>query len=408
MANSPQIYCSFCHKTAKDVKTLIGGDSDNYICEECIEKCSELLKQTKAEKKITAKKKISKSPRIIKEFLDQYVVGQNHAKEVISIAVYNHYKRLEHKVSDDEIEITKANICLIGNSGSGKTFLAKTVAKYLEVPFVSCDVTSLTEAGYVGDDVESVITRLLQAADGDIKKAETGIVFLDEICKKRSKEGNASSKDVSGEGVQQALLKLLEGTEIIVPSGNRKGPNADTVKINTQNILFILGGAFVGIDEMMEETTGIGFGATVDKTKPKKTRQIEPEHLIKFGLIPELIGRIPVIATLDTLSEDQLFQILSEPKNSLVKQFTKMFSIDGVNLEFEDAALREIAKIAILRKTGGRALRSVLETKMHKIQYNLPDLRDKGAKTIIVTASSITDNADPMVIYNKKTKNKNV
>ena len=400
MANAQNISCSFCYKSNKEVKKLIGGES-SYICDECIVTCSNLLKTSSTEEK-TKKKKPIKTPKLIKEFLDQYVVGQEHAKEVLSVAVYNHCKRLEHAIIDG-VEIDKSNLILIGPTGTGKTLLVQSVAKYLDVPVVICDATSLTEAGYVGDDVESIITRLLQAANGDVKKAEQGIVFIDECDKKRSKDSSGASKDVSGEGVQQALLKLLEGTEIMVPSGSRKGPNSDLVKINTKNILFILGGAFIGLDKLLEEDgMSIGFGAKVEKKKRRSSdylHMVEPNHLIKFGLIPELIGRVPVIAMLDELDESQLVRILTEPKNALIKQYTKMFAVDGINLQFEQEALQAVAKLAMTRKTNGRALRNVLEARLLKTQFNLPDLRDKGVERIIVNAGTINNGDEPEVIY---------
>ena len=401
MVNSQNLSCSFCYKTNKEVKRLIGGEDvgSSYICDECVETCSNLLKTSDTEEK-PKKKKIAKTPRLIKEFLDQYVVGQDHAKEVLSVAVYNHCKRLEHSIIEG-VEIDKSNILLIGPTGVGKTLLASSIARMLDVPFTIADTTSLTEAGYVGEDVESIITRLLQAANNDVKRAEQGIVFLDEIDKKRSKDGfGTSSKDVSGEGVQQALLKLLEGTEIMVPSG-KKG--SDLVKVNTKNILFILGGAFVGLDKLLEDAeTSIGFGAIVEKKKKKSSdylHMVEPNHLIKFGLIPELIGRVPVIAMLDELDESQLVRILTEPKNALVKQYTKMFAVDGVCLQFEQEALQAIAKLAMSRKTNGRALRNVLEARLLKTQFNLPDLRDNGAEKIIIGAGTINNGDEPEVVY---------
>jgi ATP-dependent Clp protease ATP-binding subunit ClpX len=328
------------------------------------------------------------------------VIGQNHTKEVLSVAVYNHYKRLENPVIDG-IEIDKSNILMIGQTGVGKTLLAKSIARMLDVPLTIVDTTSLTEAGYVGDDVESIISRLLQAADNDVKKAERGIIFLDEIDKKRSREVTGSSnKDVTGEGVQQALLKLLEGTETMVASGNRRGPNADLVKVNTHNILFILGGAFVGLDKILEqEETSIGYGAKVDKQKIQSKdsfRRVEPEHLIKFGLIPELIGRVPVITMLDELDEDQLVRILTEPKNALIKQYSKMFALD---LTFDADALQAVARLARTRKTNGRALRSVLESRLLRTQFDLPDMKAKGISEIIVRKATIVDGTEPDVVY---------
>lgn len=406
MAHSRRINCSFCMKSQKYVQKLIAGEDDSYICDECVAKCAEILAASATKKKPTNSS--LPSPRGIKEFLDQYVIGQDHAKEVLSVAVYNHYKRLENPIVDG-VEIDKSNILLCGPTGVGKTLLAHSIARMLDVPITITDTTSLTEAGYVGDDVESIISRLLQAADGDVKKAERGIIFLDEIDKKRSREvSGTSSRDVAGEGVQQALLKLLEGTEIMISSGARKGPNAELVKINTKNILFILGGAFVGLDKILEqEETGIGFGAKVEKQKLKTAdllHRIEPEHLIKFGLIPELIGRLPVVTMLDELNEGQLVRILTEPKNALIKQYAKMFALDGISLQFDQEALHAVAKLARARKTNGRALRSVLEARLLRTQFNLPDLRDQGVEEIIIRASTITDGTEPEMVYKAKAK----
>jgi ATP-dependent Clp protease ATP-binding subunit ClpX len=404
MANSQKLLkCSFCSKSSQKVKRLIQGET-GFICDECVGKCTEVLNSYEKDKVILTKtKSTTPYPREIKDYLDQYVIGQNHTKEVLSVAVYNHYKRLENPVIDG-IEIDKSNILMIGQTGVGKTLLAKSIARMLDVPLTIVDTTSLTEAGYVGDDVESIISRLLQAADNDVKKAERGIIFLDEIDKKRSREVTGSSnKDVTGEGVQQALLKLLEGTETMVASGNRRGPNADLVKVNTHNILFILGGAFVGLDKILEqEETSIGYGAKVDKQKIQSKdsfRRVEPEHLIKFGLIPELIGRVPVITMLDELDEDQLVRILTEPKNALIKQYSKMFALDGIDLTFDADALQAVARLARTRKTNGRALRSVLESRLLRTQFDLPDMKAKGISEIIVRKATIVDGTEPDVVY---------
>jgi ATP-dependent Clp protease ATP-binding subunit ClpX len=404
MAHSQKLNCSFCLKSSQKVKRLIEGET-GYICDACVEKCTEVLNTYEQEKGTpSAKVKASvPSPREIKAFLDQYVIGQEHTKEVLSVAVYNHYKRLDNPIIDG-VEIDKSNILLCGPTGVGKTLLAHSIARMLDVPLAIADTTSLTEAGYVGDDVESIISRLLQAADYDVKRAERGIIFLDEIDKKRSRDAAGSSnRDVAGEGVQQALLKLLEGAEIMIPSGNRRGPGADTVKINTKNILFILGGAFIGLDKILDqEETGIGYGAKVDKTREKSAdlfRRIEPEHLIKFGLIPELIGRVPVVTMLDELSEDELVRILTEPKNALVKQYSLMFALDGVELKFDNDALQAVAKLARTRKTNGRALRSVLETRLLRTQFDLPDMKARGISQIIVRATTIVDGTEPEMVY---------
>lgn len=403
MAHSQKLTCSFCLKSSQKVKRLIEGET-GYICDVCVLKCAEVLSDYEQEKVVPKKTKTTAlpSPREIKEFLDQYVIGQEHTKEVVSVAVYNHYKRLENPVIDG-VEIDKSNILLCGPTGVGKTLIAHSIARMLDVPLAIADTTSLTEAGYVGDDVESIISRLLQASDYDVKRAERGIIFLDEIDKKRSRDSAGSSnRDVAGEGVQQALLKLLEGTELMIPSGNRRGPGADMVKINTKNILFILGGAFVGLDKILEhEETGIGFGAKIEKSQRSADlfRRIEPEHLIKFGLIPELIGRVPVVTMLDELDESQLVRILTEPKNAIIKQYAKMFALDGISLTFDEDALHAVAKLARTRKTNGRALRSVLETRLLRAQFELPDMKAKGIQEIIVRESTIIDGTEPEKVY---------
>jgi ATP-dependent Clp protease ATP-binding subunit ClpX len=412
MTDNENVHCSFCGSPAKEVKKLIGGH-DVFICDTCVDKCVEVLNEKKP--KINKKSSVeidslnkvtrSKSPREIKEFLDLYIIGQDFAKEVISVGVYNHIKRLENPFIDG-VEIEKSNILLCGPTGVGKTLLAQTIAKMLDVPFAMADATSLTEAGYVGEDVESILGRLLSAADNDVRKAETGIIFLDEVDKKRSNGGSSNSRDVSGEGVQQALLKLLEGSEIMVaPAGVKRNSGTEMVKMNTKNILFIVGGAFVGLDKLVEKghnkgQTSIGFSSSVGKAKMVDPLTfIEPEHLLQFGLIPELIGRLPIIAPLSDLDEEQLVKVLTEPKNALIKQMTALFRLEGILLEFEPNALIAIAKIAKQRKTNGRALRSVLETRLMKTQFQLPDLRDEGVKKIVVTEASIND-CTPPLCYN--------
>ena len=345
------------------------------------------------------------SPRSIKKFLDDYVIGQDHAKEVLSVAVYNHYKRLEHPVIDG-VEIDKSNILMLGPTGVGKTLLAQSVARMLDVPFAITDATSLTEAGYVGEDVEGIIARLLQAADYDVKRAERGIAFIDELDKKRTREVSGSTnRDVAGEGVQQALLTLLEGNDVMTPVGPRRGPNVDLVKVNTRNILFILSGAFVGLDRVVEQSfndsAGIGFNAK--QSVPDKTilRRVQPEHLVKYGLIPELVGRLPVITPLDNLDEELLVRILTQPRNAIIKQFNKMFALDGVDLQFDDEALQAIAKQAQARKTNGRALRGVLESCLLRTQFDLADLREQGVVSIIVHRETVTDGVLPEMIYHQ-------
>lgn len=402
------LHCSFCGKSATEVKKLIAGP-DVYICNECVDKCHGILTDGAPGKTKAGAPKTPPTPREIKQFLDLYVIGQDHAKETLAVAVYNHYKRLNHPIIGD-VEIEKSNILMFGPTGVGKTLLAQTIARMLDVPFAIADATSLTEAGYVGDDVESIITRLLQAADNDPRKAERGIVFLDEIDKKRSKsEGGSSSRDVSGEGVQQALLKLFEGADVLVPiNGARKNPNTEMVKISTRNILFIVGGAFVGLDKVVEralagEAGTIGFNLKAILKNSQKTaellRRVEPEHLIAYGLIPELVGRLPVITALDELDEGQLVRVLTEPKNAVIKQYTALFKLDGVDLSFDTEALASIAHIARLRKTGGRALRSVIEARLMRTQFNLPDLRRQGANRIVVHADTFDADAPPEVFF---------
>lgn len=411
-----EMNCSFCMKSANEVKKLIAGPNV-YICDECVDLCYDILKGNTPidpeSGEITPKKKPLEIKEIpypskIKEFLDDYVIGQEDAKDVVSVAVYNHYKRLENPVIDD-VEIDKSNILMLGPTGSGKTLIAQTISRLLEVPFAVCDATSITEAGYVGDDVESIITRLLQTANWDVKKAERGIIYIDEIDKKARRSGSSgASRDVSGEGVQQALLKILEGSDVFVPQGgSKKGPQTEMVKVNTKNILFIVGGAFVGLEDIIlkdhQKGSSIGFGATIrDNKEIDKTKlllEAEPEHLVKFGLIPELIGRLPVHAVLKELNEKQLITILTEPKNAVVKQFQKMFKVDDVELFFEEEALLAVAKRAIDHKTGARGLRSVLEKRLTKLQFNLPDLRDEGVMKIIIKENVITGDSEPELIY---------
>jgi len=409
MADYAHLHCSFCGKSATEVRKLIAGP-DIYICNECVDLCCNILNEGTTSKtaKITSEKR-TPTPREIKNFLDQYVIGQDRAKETLSVAVYNHYKRLENPVVD-EVEIDKSNCLIFGPTGVGKTLLCQTIAKMLDVPFAIVDATRLTQAGYVGEDVESIITRLLQVADNDIKKCERGIIFIDEIDKKRSKlDGASSNLDVGGEGVQQALLKLLEGDDVMVtPNGGKKNPNAEMIKVNTRNILFIVGGAFVGLDKVVEkaltkESSGMGINSKIMVKNSKKIsellHQVEPEHLISFGLIPELVGRLPVITSMDELTEEQLVRILIEPKNALIKQYKALFKLDQVNLEFDDETLNAIAKIASKRKTGGRALRSVIEGKLMKVQFNLPDLHKQGVEKIIVHPETIDADAEPEMVY---------